>query len=605
MKNLLKKTLCLVLTIGMLASLFCAAAGASELPDVVFKEDFEGGTDGSDVNGWNGWSNTSTSNSSGTLDMGYKILQESGNKVGNLTRTNCDKDTSKGYNSVKEITNETGRYVSWKFRARSDNANTGALTLKLYDSNSNSLSLIQYFNNSRLFFGSSNVYVNGGSSALTVGQWYSYEVYLDLTDGEVSLYVNNVKRFDKISHSLTGISKIQIESDRTGGATVPTGHDGKSVIADIKIDDILIENITDTEYNDAIEALPDSTYVFRETFNRTTLDSTVGSSGYNGWTLNNPSLTVGKLKFVSDPTDSSNTVLAFQRTGVPSGTQQFVRDITDIESGYVRLGFKILSANEKDCKFAVKFIDSDEKIWDVAFDFKLGTITIGYADAADGSKRNLTTYFNADKTVTRNKWYNVEIVLDLTANDYGYMSVYIDNRRVADYLKSVSTSIDSSGCYNNSTISKVRLEHNRTDGSTDTLSTVSGSKADTAFYTDNRLISNIMLDNIELKTLTAEEADYIITPTGVKYADGKLSGVSVSSERLQDSDEKMLAAVYSDSNGSLLLKGVAECASVSSLTQTEAALKNSLDVAVGDKVKIFFWNMSKLIPQSYFETTVE
>ena len=95
---------------------------------------------------------------------------------GRLVAENITPPNEKTKSSINERYNK-GRFVSLKFKMRADVASTGAFTIKLYDADS-SLSLIQYFNNSRLFFGTGNVYINGGATPLTTGQWYNYEVYL-------------------------------------------------------------------------------------------------------------------------------------------------------------------------------------------------------------------------------------------------------------------------------------------------------------------------------------------------------------------------------------------------------------------------------------------
>ena len=357
MKNLFKKTLCLALTLGMLASMISIGALASDNSDIVFSEDFEDVTaiDGMDINGWNGWSNTSTSNSGGTLDASYKILQESGNKVGHLTRTNCDTASSKGYNSEKAITNETGRYLSWKFRVRFDNSNTKSITLTLSDG-SKKVALIQYFDNKRLFLGDSNTYL---SDKFITGMWYNYEIYFDMQEHLMSLFLNDTKieALENISHSLTGLSLIKVESDRVSGATVPTGHDGKSVIADIKIDDILIENITESAYNEALygpvidEPVVDEDIIISEDFE----SGTVGNDivGWNNWeNMQTSAANDSYFKIQKESATNNNLVGNLTRTYTPNSqdnSKQFLptkKAAEGLKTGdYACLKFRVLTAN--------------------------------------------------------------------------------------------------------------------------------------------------------------------------------------------------------------------------------------------------------------------
>lgn len=216
-------------------------------------EDFETGTIGNDVVGWNGWVNKNTSKPN---DSYFKIAKESStseNKVGNITRTNSNSNSVQ-FVPAKSIKTGTsaGENVSVKFKLRTDDSRTRAVAVSVFDSNSKNVGMTLYMNDSsnagRVFFGSGNKYIQGTNKPLTVGKWYEFEYLIHFGEGGTkgTLIVDGKELLTNQALSIKDVSFIRLESSRNMGTT-STDHDGKTVVADVKIDDIVITSIGDME----------------------------------------------------------------------------------------------------------------------------------------------------------------------------------------------------------------------------------------------------------------------------------------------------------------------------------------------------------------------
>ena len=149
---------------------------------------------------------------------------------------------------------------------------------------------------------------------------------------------------------------------------------------------------------------------------------------------------------------------------------------------------------------------------------------------------------------------------------------------------------------NNGTIKKISIGLNRTDGSTVQQKNGTAYITDTVYLENNELITDVRLDNLELKYVTTE-------PLALIYSNDatKVSGVKIKNERVANANEKMMVAVYSNDTIPVL-KGVSECEAIT-YGKTELSLKTPLSVSSGDKIKLFFWDMLNLLPKGYIEAT--
>lgn len=571
------------------------------LSSIVFEEDFERGTVNSIIAdsstpGYNNWYIANKDANNYEVNTDAKISYEIGttNKTGNLIYkelTNTSGKQPSNYNMTKAVTEDVGRYVSWKYRVRSDDEKSGMLITRLSDGTNNFTATID-FNGGRVFVNGTKA-SGDDTSYITLedNKWYDVELYFDFTEKDVKIYINNTKIYDTATLDnralkITGIASVIFAPNRTAGG-YPT--------ADFKFDDIKIENISVDEYNDSIGMLPDTTYIFNETFKRGNVGESIPTSGneWNEWIVSGYSYKVVDMKFDNDPKDSSNTVLSLQRTGIPSGSHNIKKSFTAVNSGYYSLKFSALSHNQNDRYLEIVPADSEGNTWKMHIYFNSGEIRVYKTNNAGAStyvteSLDDTTGTENKYSVTRDKWYNFDIIYNLNG-DVGVLTAYVNGRKIFDEVQAPN---DAAQRTNKGSLSSVLFQLNREQGSVlgDT------SKVDEYTTDENTLIADVKLDNISLKSVETEPISVVYSNDGTK-----ISGVKINNERVAENGEKMLVAVYETVDEANVLKGVSMCEDIV-YGKNSLNLETPIAVENGDTVKVFFWNMTNLLPKALLET---
>lgn len=580
-----------------LAATFPDAAG---LPSLVFEEDFERGTVGAEIasssaEGYNKWFiGDINSGQDQNVDKVYISYDSTNtNKVAQFVRNQNGKTNPTLYSLRKNVTEEIGRYIGWTFRIRSDAADTGQFMCRLYDSNEKRVDITFVFSNNTIYVTADGTTDTVSNAGIKDNEWYNVEVYIDLEAHKLKMYVNNSAKYEIENVKIEDAAYVKYSFNRTAGCTSATST------ADVKVDDILIRNLSQEEYNDAIETLGEGT-LFKETFNRQTQGTNMTTGSFNGWVCDNVSSKVHKYSFVADPRNSANTVLALQRTGVPGGNTFMTKTLTQpLTDGFYSLKFKLMKNNDNDRTLEVSITGTDTYKWKTFFHLNEGNVST--VIARGDSFTSVSAPFDADAAqgtvpITKGKWYDIEMVYNLNG-EKAALTLYIDGRKALDNITPPNLpdiSVSTTERWNNGTIKSIVIGPSRLNGSL----LGNDQKREEYTYDANTLIADIRLDDIELKTLHFNPTDVVYNQDG-----GKLEGVKVNANRLFVGREKMLAAVYTISEGKAVLKGVSECNAATSIAQTNLTLKKALDVSTGDIIKIFFWDMSSLKPIGLLQTS--
>ncbi len=578
-------------------------------------EDFEDAAEGI-VSSYNGWTVSGTTSNEKTpyVQVVYKDAEKT-SKVINFYRDgtlNSGDDTGP-MNTIYTFKNPIGadtasevedaeRYVRLKYKFRSAVGGAG------FNVSISGFSVGVTPSSSRLFFGSANNQYIDSKNGLDASKWYEYEMYFDLKLGKATLLIDGNRYYQNVEFAKTKIDKVQIQPSRCSTA-------GTNDTWSYFMDDIELSTIDEDTYCDYVGILPDETYLFKETFNRETVN-TVPTGTWNEWNINSSAKysDIAMLRFTEDPKNKANTVLAFQRTGVPSGTNLMTKTFAEaLDDGYYELSFKILKHNEKDNAFELTVKDGEktyntsgkrdeENGWKISFNLNAGTIVIPDKDSVTYETIH---YFNGESSAEKiniDKWYNVKIIYDLTG-DTGALSFFLDGELIANNITPPNTSNTIGSRYNKGKITAIVLGLNRTTGSTyieykkDAEGNPTTTRLEDTDYSGNgTLIADVKLDDLQLKTVTTE-------PLALIYSNDatKVSGVKIKNERVANANEKMMVAVYSNDTIPVL-KGVSECETIT-YGKTELSLKTPLSVSSGDKIKLFFWDMLNLLPKGYIEAT--
>ena len=184
------------------------------------------------------------------------------------------------------------------------------------------------------------------------------------------------------------------------------------------------------------------------------------------------------------------------------------------------------------------------------------------------------------------------------------MDFFVDGRLAAENITppNEKTKASINERYNKGKIKSIWFGLNRTTGSTevkykDGLPQISANIITNTDYSGKgTLTADVKVDDIVLKTVETKPVSLIYSADGTK-----INGVSIKNERAAETDEKMLVAVYENVNGAEVLKGISMCADVE-YGKNSLSLETPLSVSSGDTVKVFFWDMIKLLPKAFLET---
>lgn len=490
-----------------------------------------------------------------------------------------------GAASPSEVSDEE-RYVRLKYKFRTDlissgfTVSAGGMQVTIEPSNSNLRLKRDGGINKAISFGS--------YKPITTGRWYNIEVYYDLKKQKITTIVDKNKIHQELDFGVSQISNISMSSIRY----VSTSLGSWSYF----LDDVELSVIDEDTYCDYVGILPDESYVLKETFNIYDRGN-ISTTTWNDWTVNNPTNPVAKISITEDSKNSSNNVLAFQRTGVPNVPSTISKTFdTPLDNGYYELSLRILKHNEMDNLFELIIQDGEKTPdsnntpishgWKISFDLNKGTIGIPYSESLTFSK---AVNFNNEGTekITTDKWYDIKVIYDLTG-DVGSLSFFVNGELVAENITPPNEKTKSSigERYNKGKIKSIIMGLNRTIGSTK-----QGTEENKNSFESGELTADVKIDDLVLKTVETK-------PVSVVYNSDEtaVSAVSIKSERVPAIGEKILVAVYETVDGTDVLKGVSMCENIGYGKNT-LSLETPLSVEDGDKVKVFFWDMTSLIPK--------
>jgi len=487
---------------------------------------------------------------------------------------------------------ESERYVKFSYKFRSEINGAGfPITI-----NGKGFQLNPY-PDSRFFFyydyGKHNKYIESGE--LPTDKWYTFEVYYDLKLQKATLLIDGTRHFTEVDCATSKIDTIKIQPTRCSKAT-------ENHTWSYKVDDIELTTIDEATYCDYVGKLPDESYLIRETFNLYEAGTRLGAS-WNEWTIDNSKNAVSMINITEDPLNSSNKVLAFQRTGVPNGINTMSRTFTDaLDNGFYELRFKTLKHTESDNVFELTIKDGETSLdssnvakadgWKISIDYNNGIVVI--PNVASTTYSTSYTFNREGESITKDQWYDLRFIFDLTS-DTGLVSLFIDGECVAENIAPPNKSNVIAERYNKGKIKSITMGLNRTIGST-IIKYKEGTttRIENVDYSGNGTpIADVKFDDLVLKSVVTK-------PEAVVYSGNSITSVKIKSERMPKANEKMLVAVYSVQGESEILKSVSECEAVE-YGSTALSLNNPLPVADGDVIKVFFWNMKNLQPIDFLK----
>ncbi len=405
------------------------------------------------------------------------------------------------------------------------------------------------------------------------GSWYETELYVDLKEQKLSVFVNDTQYFKEAALSASQISYIQFYPDRYD-AEKATGN----LTYSYDLDDISFGAIDEDTYRNEVGVLGEGE-LLRESFNTVTTSAVRNTTTDAGWHKEYERDTTKST--ITAGVDGDNNVASFKRMTSDYGYYHRLRynlgeTLTD---GYYSLRFKLKSASATNKLFRVFFFDDDTthtNEW-VELYFNNDTAKKFYRIVGDDgayTRTSLTKSF-ADKAVT--EWYNVEIIFNLTDAEIGKTSLYIDGQLI---FNDILADYKSSKTQNNGKLSGIAFGMGTTDATT-----LTDTDTDTA-----TVDAEYMLDNIVIKKLETET-------TGVISADGKLTGISVNTGWIPAGSQKFVAAVYevNEEGAPAALKGVSTAAASARGTST-LTLSKQLAYSDGDIIRVYFWDMGMLKP---------
>ena len=415
------------------------------------------------------------------------------------------------------------------------------------------------------------------------GNWVNVDYYFDPGAGKMYVVcedtlISNATSADKAATiaQLQNVSSISI-----GFAASKSGT--------LYLDDIQFSEVSEKEYNLVTGTIPvvapPTGITAMEDFEYAKAGTELGTTHYNWKNVN--SVDNSFIKYVQDPANSSNLVAKFERQTRTISKHHnlsytFSEPLTD---GVYSAKFRVYAEDKESDSFWISILDTDSDGSETAdkqsrhfIGFRMNTDYVSMYSTNDGVTN---TEAAANYDFNLNTWYDLEIVYDLTPETTINASVYINGERVINRAR-----VGGGKNYtNDGTISSVCFQL-PADGAATVI-------ADGDTPADG-IYASFLLDDIVIKQTSIV--------TGVTAAEGKVSGVSAYFDKAPSTSPKFVAAVYDGR----ALKDVAFANAIATAGSQSVTLSKSLSVASGNTVKVYYWDMTKLIPCiKMFETTIE
>jgi len=409
-------------------------------------------------------------------------------------------------------------------------------------------------------------------STYSVGQWHTFDFYLDVKKGLMVDYIDNKILHNNFNATLDGLKFVHFGLWRTEAKN-----------AKICIDDVSLSYIDEETFNAAARILPEGV-LLSESFTYAPLGNAVNgsiSAPTHGDLYVTGSGSYGTtISFAQDPTDSTNNAVKFQRTQA-TGTWQYIGK----RFGNNASDTRCLGQGLYTCKFRIFTDDTDSRsfqfnIWDTAnsapisFDFTEDKVYL-----INGSNRHGGSPSGPAK-LEYNTWHEVEIEIEIT--DAIYLTIYVDNALAIrnEKLKAISAQP-----------SAPRIGEIAWRIDNEALSTNATSAPADGIY------SSFMIDDIVVK-----KASKGIEITGVEEKDGKLTAITLNALWAPLENQKFIVAVYGADNA----KTLKDAKILTYNNKKTITLDTPIEVGSGDSVKVFYWDMETLAPiMAEFPQTID
>lgn len=368
---------------GLAAYLKASFDGITNVaPPFYIDTDFEGGSDGNTVSGYDNWFFT---DSSPDKDIKYKkeTLQDgSTNIYANFTATaeyvNNDRKLATLERNFSALNNQ---YVHFSYKLRSNSANNGSF-ISILNGSSGYTEYHTVLSTSKV---SGVNFKDYDGNAMSTGQWYQYDYYINTATGDLTLKVNgrNILKH-VVNEKLIGLNQIRLGFTRT---TPVVDNTAEGVDAAVAIDDIKLYTIDESEFNEATGVFP-SNVILKETFEDGNNGEALSSTLSPGWVYT-PATDNGGASYKatywkeSGATPANLAMLFTNSDATKQGLTYTTNNITDITSGYVHIGWRMQAVSQTQgvtCYFNPSGYN--------------GQLGIGTADFVTGNWYNFNAYIN-------------------------------------------------------------------------------------------------------------------------------------------------------------------------------------------------------------------
>lgn len=465
----------------------------------------------------------------------------------------------------------TSGYYKLKYRfyaepKATDSATASVITFTTY--------VGEYAANTR--YGKKNV--NGVSNTLVPGQWYDVEYYANLTEGNLRILFED----EDLKSAGWSMSK-SIKSVQIGfGSNISNTTSGAGENAILYLDDIEFGEITEEDYNIALDIMPSVTLpegiTAQENFEQYSVPGTTIGTTLWGWSSYNTDANT-PITYETEPGNPANKVARFESKLNRTNTHRTLKyDLPSVlEDGVYSVKFRLRSGDDDSNTFWLSVLDTQASKNRHYIAFRLFGNEVAMVSRADGENDIVSAEYDFNLT----DWFDIEVVYDLTAVDAAYATVYVNGTKVLNNVLVGGATSE----LNNGTINSIQFQISNAYNATQISST--GTAEDGVF-------AAFLLDDIVIKQTSIV--------TGVTAAEGNLSTISAYFDKAPSTAPKFVAAVYDGR----ALKDVAFANATAMVGTQSATLSKQLSVESGNTVKVYYWDMTNLIPCiKMFETDIQ
>lgn len=466
-------------------------------------------------------------------------------------------------------------YYKLKYRFKSNGITENmvfATTIGTYAANT------RYAKNSINKSGGDNLSTYGIS--LKDGEWVEVEYYIDPAKGNLDIFCegNDLGAGADGKSTLKNLAIVSIGFPSSGAGTN----------AELYLDDIEFGEISEQEYNLTMGNIPvidpPEGITAIEDFEYAKAGTAIGTTHY-GWKRESSASTV-PMTYVTDPENENNLVANIKSTvSKINANRTLAYTLTNALSDYAySVKFRLYADDADSNEFWISVMDTDSDGSENAdkssrhyIGFRMNTDYVTMYSTNDGITNSEAA---ANYDFNLNTWYDIEVVYDLTPELTINASVYINGERLINRAR-----VGGGANYtNDGTITSFQFQI-----PSDTRAHVLGD----AVASDG-IYASFLLDDIVIKQTSIV--------TGVTAAEGKLSTISAYFDKAPSTAPKFVAAVYDGR----ALKDVAFANATAMVGTQSATLSKQLSVESGNTVKVYYWDMTNLIPCiKMFETDIQ